>query len=166
MVRLSLSIFTCYVAVATANKVHITSLVAENGTSNFECWALQPGLSVIHQSGLNGVEVLPLGALQNATYTVWPAGFKGGPHNDPSPQYFVAVNGLLHITIPNSAQEAFLLSGKNGLAFVADTTNLSPKGHITSNPTKEDTITLQIPTADGLIPKHRVLHKGVCTGDE
>lgn len=73
---------------------------------------------------------------------------------------------MLHITIPNSTEEAFLLGGRNGLVFVGDKPELSLQGHITSNPSEEPALTIQIPTANGKLPKHRLLHKGICTGDE
>jgi hypothetical protein len=87
MVNLGLFTLNTLAAVAIAKTLNITAIVGKNGSSTFECWALQPSLSVVHQPGLNGIEVLPLGALSNATYTVWPKAFKGGPHTEPTPEY-------------------------------------------------------------------------------
>lgn len=81
-----------------------------------------------------------------------------------SPKYAVFVSGAARITIPNSPQEAFVHAGKNGLVFAADTAALSRTGH-TSIFFKE-TVLIQIPTAGGVVPPHKVLHLGPCRGKE
>ena len=72
--------------------------------------------------------------------------------------------GAARITVPNSAQEAFVHAGKNGLVFAADIAALSTTGH-TSIFVKE-TVLMQIPTAGGVVPPHKVLHAGPCRGKE
>ena len=70
------------------------------------------------------------------------------------------------MTLPNSEDEAWIRGGKNGLIIAADTAAVSEEGHITSYPSKKETLALQIPTADGLLPMHRVLHQGACRKSE
>ena len=64
--------------------------------------------------------------------------------------------------MPTSDVVAVVHGGKNGLLFAADTAALSSDGHLTIF-TKE-TALLQIPTADGKVPPHTVLHSGACKG--
>ena len=68
------------------------------------------------------------------------------------------------MTIPGSAQKGLVSAGKNGLFFVADTSAISQQGHYTYY--AEETVLLQVPTANGLVPLHRVLYKGQCEGLE
>jgi hypothetical protein len=86
MVRLNFFMVATCAAGAIATNLNITALIGKNGVSTFECWALHPAITTVHQPGLNGVELLGLGDLANATYTVWPPNFTGSPHNDPIPQ--------------------------------------------------------------------------------
>ena len=74
--------------------------------------------------------------------------------------------GLAHITLPNSTHEAWIIGGKNGLIIAADTADVSKVGHISDYPSQEETMSLQIPIADGVAPPHEVLHEGACTGVE
>lgn len=57
-----------------------------------------------------------------------------------------------------------LYGGANGLFFAADTAAVSQFGHVTEF--IEETILLQIPTADGIVPPHTILHPGACKGNE
>ena len=76
------------------------------------------------------------------------------------------LSGEAIISIPNSDQRAHIQGGKHGLIFVADTTDVSIEGHLTMYPGDVETTALQIPTADGQIPAHVVLCKGVCGGHD
>lgn len=75
------------------------------------------------------------------------------------------MSGLAHVTLANSTDEAFIHGGENGVIFVADTSDVSPKGHSTNYPSKEETRAIQIPTG-GTIPQHSVLYKGPCKGKQ
>lgn len=57
---------------------------------------------------------------------------------------------------------AYITGGGFGAIFAADTAEASDHGHITRYPGISETIALQIPTKDGKIPKHNVLHNGPC----
>lgn len=56
--------------------------------------------------------------------------------------------------------------GKNGLIIAADTADVSDDGHITVYLSREQTVGLQIPFRDGVVPPHRVIHEGACWGGE
>ncbi len=76
------------------------------------------------------------------------------------------MSGLANITLPNSNAQATVRGGKYGLIIAADTAAVSTLGHITEYPSNQETIALQIPTLDGVVPAHRVLHGGACSGSE
>jgi len=92
---------------------------------------------------------------------VLPPNFNAGFHNAPTPQWVAFLSGLAHITLANSAVEAFVPGGENGFIFAADTADVSAKGHSTDYPSDHETIALQIPTG-GTIPQHNVLYSGPC----
>lgn len=77
------------------------------------------------------------------------------------------MTGLAHITLPcNKAQEAYIIGGEYGLILATDTADVSKKGHLSVYPSVSKTVALQIPTRNGLIPSHKVLHQGPCTREE
>lgn len=77
----------------------------------------------------------------------------------------VLLEGVGHITLPNSDVEAWVTGGKHGVILALDTADVSALGHITRYPA-ERTVTLQIPLGDGGVPNHRVLHEGGCSEAE
>lgn len=77
----------------------------------------------------------------------------------------VFLSGLAHITIPNSQQEVYIEGGKYGLLLAADTADVSQSGHISSTGNEEVT-DLMIPTPNGRLPRHNVLHSNPCTPQE
>lgn len=82
-------------------------------------------------------------------------------------RWVVFTTGLAYITLPDDNQtSAYVNGGQFGLIFAADTKNVSREGHRTQYPGVTETIALQIPTKDGKIPKHRVLHLGPCSISE
>jgi hypothetical protein len=75
------------------------------------------------------------------------------------------VSGLIHLSLPNSTDEAWVQGGKYGLIVAADTANVSTHGHRTRYPGNDATVALQVPFANtGL--KHGVLHPGACEYEE
>lgn len=56
------------------------------------------------------------------------------------------------------------MGGANAVLFAADTTGT---GHISTYPSDQATVSLQIHFADDLVPGYKVLHQGPChyTGD-
>lgn len=68
--------------------------------------------------------------------------------------------------MPNSTAQAWINGGENGLIIAADVAGVSLAGHITSNPTDEIVIALEIPTEGGIVPSYSLLHNGTCTEHE
>jgi hypothetical protein len=56
--------------------------------------------------------------------------------------------------------------GEYGLIIAADTANVSALGHISTYPSEHVTTAFQMPTANGAVPKHVVLHNGACKAQE
>ena len=82
-------------------------------------------------------------------------------------RWVVFLSGLAYITLPgDSTTSAYVEGGQLGLIFAADTSDVSGSGHNTSYPGVTETIALQIPTQDGEIPSHSVLHAGPCTAND
>ncbi|RYP40881.1 hypothetical protein DL767_001362 [Monosporascus sp. MG133] len=76
-------------------------------------------------------------------------------------------SGLAYVTLPDdNATSALVSGGQFGLIFAADTADVSEIGHRTQYPGITETIALQIPTSDGRVPEHSVLHMGPCTANE
>ena len=74
-------------------------------------------------------------------------------------RFFVLLSGLAHVTLPDCSDEAWIFEGRNNLIVAADTTGI---GHYTAYPSDVETVALQIPFADGMIPTYRILRKGAC----
>ena len=75
----------------------------------------------------------------------------------------VFLTGLAHVTLPaNSSSDAWIVGGSAAsLVVAADTTG---GGHITTYPSDETTLSLQIPLeGDGLLP-HKVIGNEACHG--
>lgn len=81
-------------------------------------------------------------------------------------RYVQFLTGVAHVLLPNSTEDVFVIGGAKGLIFAADLASISDIGHITRYPSDEPTRVLQIPTEDGVVPKHEVLHYGACTSEE
>jgi len=81
-------------------------------------------------------------------------------------RWVVVLAGEAVVSLPNSTQTATIPGGRNGLILAADIKNASTYGHITVYPNKKETIVMQIPTADNVIPPHSVLHDGPCAKSE
>lgn len=75
--------------------------------------------------------------------------------------------GLAYITLPSDGNVSALVpGGQFGLIFAADTKDVTPEGHRTQYPGITETIALQIPTKDGKVPPHSVLHTGPCIAND
>ncbi|KDQ13225.1 hypothetical protein BOTBODRAFT_33831 [Botryobasidium botryosum FD-172 SS1] len=183
---LGLTSIASFTAVATtppsANKtLEITAIAAKDGVSVFECWALEPGFLQSAQPGTVGAEILQLGNLANASYSVIPPRFNAGAHNAPNIQcvstqpistmilffftltrYVAFLSGLARVTLPTTNATADISGGAKGLIIATDVASVSNGGHITEYPSDESTIALQIPTLDGNVPGHTVVHGGPC----
>lgn len=77
------------------------------------------------------------------------------------------LSGLAYISLPtDDTAGVYVTGGEFGLAFAADTATVSAEGHRTQYPGNTETVILQIPTSDGLVPGHKILHGGACTADD
>jgi hypothetical protein len=77
---------------------------------------------------------------------------------------FVLLAGLAHVTLPSGPEEAWIMEGVNGFLVATDTTGI---GHYTTYPSNKNTVALQIPFKDGIVPEHVVLKKsGACDTPE
>lgn len=144
--------------------LNLTTLTSSKGLSVFECWQLQPGFASSSQKGTVGAEIMQLGGLANASYSIIPANFSAGLHNAPNVQYVIFMSGVAHITFPSSNASAVIRGGTPASILLAVDTDTT--GHITTYPSDEQTIALQIPTAGGIVPNHTVLHSGACKSSE
>ena len=77
-------------------------------------------------------------------------------------RYNAILSGTLRVTIPNSPQQATVDGGKYGLIIVVDTANVSKVGHASNTIGNQELTTMIIPTANGKIPPHKVIHSGAC----
>jgi len=74
------------------------------------------------------------------------------------------LTGLAHITLPSGKNEVYIKGGiKQGLVIDTDVAANSRDGHTTAYPSDKETILMQIPIKDGIIPPHKVIHDGPCT---
>lgn len=54
--------------------------------------------------------------------------------------------------------------GQNSLLIAVDTADVTEVGHVSEF--LEETILMQIPFKDGVVPEHEVLYQEPCSGDE
>lgn len=82
-------------------------------------------------------------------------------------RWVIYLSGLAHITLPaDNTTSAYVAGGQFGVLFATDTANVSGTGHSTAYPGTTETVALQIPTLDGEIPSHSILHAGPCTAND
>ncbi|KAL7629394.1 hypothetical protein AAE478_000914 [Parahypoxylon ruwenzoriense] len=169
MVRVSAAVFASALlgtAQATARYMNLTAITGRDNISVLECWQLSAPFEVADAPGVAGALALPLGSLDSASYIVIPPRFDGGRHNPPVKQYIWSLTGVVHVTLPNATDDAFLYGGKYGLLYADDTPDISEWGHVTSYPSGDQVIVLSIPVKDNVNPEHTVLHDGPCTVEE
>ncbi|XXH00146.1 replication factor C subunit 4 [Hypoxylon texense] len=152
---------------AVSLEFNVTALSAQNGSSILQCWQMDKPFETSSQPGTTGTSLLMLSDVSNLTYGIIPPNFDGGVHNAPQVQWVIYTSGLAYITLPDDPDTNVMVSGGEfGLIFAADTADVSEKGHRTQYPGVTETTALEIPTADGKIPEHRLLHTGPCSIDE
>lgn len=81
-------------------------------------------------------------------------------------RWVVFLAGTAVISLPNSTEKATIQGGRQGLILAADTKNVSTLGHITTYPSQNSTVYVQIPLANSTVPMHKVLHTGPCLDEE
>ena len=83
------------------------------------------------------------------------------PLADVLSRYSMILQGLVHISLPNSKDEIYIQPGPLSV-LVIDQRNVSIAGHITNFPGSETTLIAQFPVFGNLVPAHTVLHSGPC----
>jgi hypothetical protein len=87
-------------------------------------------------------------------------------------RWVMFISGLVRISLPDDnstitgESSVYITGGEFGLIFASDVRGTSERGHRTQYPGLTETVALGIPTADGQIPEHEVLHMGPCTTGE
>jgi hypothetical protein len=74
----------------------------------------------------------------------------------------ILLSGLAIVTLPNSDDSLTVVAGESAMLFAADTAAVSRQGHGGTFPGTTESIVLQIPTMNGLVPEHKVLYEGTC----
>ncbi|KAI4860541.1 hypothetical protein F4820DRAFT_461604 [Hypoxylon rubiginosum] len=152
---------------AVSLEFNVTAVSAQNGSSILQCWQMDKPFETSSQPGTTGTSLLMLSDVSNLTYGIIPPNSDGGWHNAPKVQWVVYTSGLAYITLPDDTETSVMVSGGEfGIIFAADTTDVSEKGHRTQYPGMTETTALEIPTSDGKIPEHRLLHTGPCSTSE
>ncbi|KAI0803632.1 hypothetical protein GGR55DRAFT_392099 [Xylaria sp. FL0064] len=147
--------------------LNVTAISASNGPSTLECWQLNTPFDNPTQPGVLGTAQLLLGATSSLSYSIAPPNHDRGLHNAPQKQWVAVISGAVYITLPDDdTTDAYIFGGPFGLIFAADTQDVSTKGHRTQHIGLTETVIFEIPTADGKVPEHHVLHLGPCDAGE
>ncbi|MBE3049692.1 hypothetical protein IMZ48_45790 [Candidatus Bathyarchaeota archaeon] len=72
----------------------------------------------------------------------------------------------MHITLPNSTDEAWIHGGRYGIVIGADTPDISTLGHNTDYPGDTETVGIEVPLRADADFDYTVLHEGPCSDDE
>lgn len=75
-------------------------------------------------------------------------------------RFFVLLSGLAHVTFPFNGQELWIRGGTEGGLIVAN--DVKGIGHFTEYLSEEESVALQLPFRDGIVPDHEVLGRGAC----
>ncbi|KAK0927229.1 hypothetical protein LTR57_003390 [Friedmanniomyces endolithicus] len=157
---------TCTATLPAVHRLNVSVTAAENGQSVIQCWQLTmpPSLVTI---GHATFQSQTLGDLQSGSLNIFLPGLNLGLHAAPTKQWVIVLAGSIKVYLQNNQSEAntaFVSSGTSGILLAVDTKDVSPVGHITE--TIEQTALLFMPTANGTVPQHRVLHNHVCAGED
>ncbi len=126
-----------------------------NDHATLECWRFTNPFSTYPTVGIS----LPLANTTNTTYVVLPPRSAEGIHKPPHPMFFVLLSGLAHVTFPFSNEELWIREGVESLIVANDVKGI---GHFTEYPGERESIALQIPFKDGVVPTHEVVGRGAC----
>lgn len=172
-------------------KLQVTAITGVNGQSAFQCWEISDPWVVSTDSGLAGNYKLK--GVDAGTYVAIKPYYDGKLHQAPIVQYVFShllyktmstlqqlslvggwlihwclryvniVSGLMHLTLPNSKDEAWVPGGtKDSLILAADTVDVSSDGHRTEYVGTEEFRGVGLRVASGAPPVHTVVHKGPC----
>lgn len=73
---------------------------------------------------------------------------------------FVLLSGLAQVTFPYNDQELWIQGGTEGGLIVAN--DIEGIGHFTEYPGEKESVALQLPFKDGIVPDYEVVGRGAC----
>ncbi|KAF1834797.1 hypothetical protein BDW02DRAFT_497558 [Decorospora gaudefroyi] len=137
-------------------------ITSPQNTTVIQCWRLAQPFTRSSLPGITGSQTVTISNTTRLDYTILPPRYDGGLHTAPVPQLVHFLSGLARITLPQDADtELWIVGGKGGLVFAADTVGL---GHFTTYPSDQETVAIAAPLQHGLLPEHEVLNEGPCDG--
>ena len=137
----------------------MTALTSDESSpdARFECWQFMQSFHTYPTVGRS----VPLADLSNITYVVLPPKSKEGLHRPPSPMLFVLVSGMAHVSLPSTNdKEGIWISNEENQVIIAN--DMYGVGHNTEYPLDIETVALQLPFKDGILPAYQVLRSGPC----
>jgi hypothetical protein len=141
------SLLSCITQI-TAQSLNVSTLAVQNGSSKLECWSLESPTSSAGAQNypLGDPSKAFIGAIPPHTYIgqAWPSSIQwfflfgqylqSEPLTDMLQRYSMILQGLVHISIPNSKDEIYIQPGPLSTLLVVDQRNVSISGHITEFP--------------------------------
>jgi len=145
---------------STSKRLRISAVVNtdhEPYHAKIECWELETPFSEYPTVG----KAVWLGDVANMTYVTLPQRSKEGLHHPPHSMFFVLLSGIAHVRLPTApdSEGLWIEEGVNPLIVATDTEGI---GHYTDYPGDKETIALQVPFKDGIVPEHSVVSDGAC----
>lgn len=145
---------------ATTRKLQISAVVnAEQypWDAKIECWELQAPFTRYPTVG----EALSLGDVTNMTYVTLPPKSQEGLHHPPHNMFFILISGLAHVRLPAdpNSDGLWIVEGVSPLIVATDILGI---GHYTDYPGVKETVALQVPFQDGVVPEHKTVGDGAC----
>lgn len=145
----------------TTEHLHVSAVVHDPNpphAAKIECWELAaPFLSypTIGSSFL-------LSNTTNLTYVSLPPRSIEGLHHPPHPMLFTLLKGIAHVGLPGdpSSDGLWIVEGVNPVIVATDTLGI---GHFTYYPSSRETVALQAPFKDGVVPEHRAIAEHACS---
>ena len=125
--------------------------------AKIECWQLEAPFTKYPTVG----ESLSLGDVTNMTYVTLSSRSQEGLHHPPHNMFFILLSGIAHVRLPADLDSdgLWIEEGVNPLIIATDTMGV---GHYTDYPGDKDTVALQVPFKDGVVPEHTVVGNGTC----
>jgi hypothetical protein len=144
-------------ALAKPDLLRLNAVVSDvDDKARIECWQFDDApFSTYPTVG----KAMALADVSNVTYVVLPPNSKEGLHGPPHPMLFVLVSGQAHVVLPDYSDELWITEGADNVIVATDTRGI---GHYTNYPLKKETIALQLPFKDGIVPNHTVVGQGAC----
>jgi hypothetical protein len=145
-------------ATAKPDLLQLSAVVSDaDDNARIECWQFEDApFSRYPTVG----KAMYLADVSNVTYVVLPLVSKEGLHRPPHPMLFILVSGEAHVTLPDLSDELWLSEGVDDVIIAADTRGV---GHYTEYPSNKETVALQLPFANGQVPRHAVIGQGACS---